>query len=73
MNNYALYRFRSTDTHYPKDFVQIYIENDTSWLIIDRALSDPEIEEFNLEYVGERMSYKMAQREIKRLSIKRNV
>lgn len=73
MNNYALYRFRGTDTHHPKDFLQICIKNDTSWLVIGRALSDPEIEKFNLEYVGERMSYKMVQREIKRLSMKRNV
>lgn len=37
------------------------------WLIIGRELSDPEVEEFDLEYVGERMSYERVQSEIKRL------
>lgn len=68
LNYYELYRFRSTDTHYPKDVLQICTENDTTWLVIDRALSDPEIEEFNLEYVGEYMSYKRVQSAINRLS-----
>ena len=68
MNNYALYKFRNEDKRYPKDFLQVHTENDTSWLVIGRELSNPEIEEFDLEYIGERMSYEMVQSEIKRLS-----
>ena len=68
MNNYALYKFRSTDRRYPKDFLQIHTENDVSWLVIGRELSYSEIEEFDLEYVGERMSYEMVQSEIKRIT-----
>ena len=72
MNYYALYKFRNTDKLYPKDFLQIHTEKNTSWLIIGRELSYSEIEEFDLEYVGERMSYEMALREIERLSIQGN-
>ena len=72
MNYYALYKFRNTDKRYPKDFLQIHTENDTSWLIIGRELSYSEIEEFDLEYIGERMSYEMVQSEIKRLSMQGN-
>lgn len=72
MNNYALYKFRNTDKRYPKDFLQIHTENDTSWLVIGRELSYSEIEEFDLEYIGERMSYEMVQSEIKRLSMQGN-
>lgn len=68
MNNYALYKFRNEDKHYPKDFLQVHTENDTSWLVIGRELSNPEIEEFDLEYIGERMSYERVQSEIIRLS-----
>lgn len=70
LNHYELYRFRSTDRFCPKDFFQIRTENDTSWLVIGRKLSNSEIEEFDLEYVGESMSYKRVQSEIKRLSMK---
>jgi hypothetical protein len=72
LNNYALYKFRSTDKRYPKDFLQIHTEDDTSWLVIGRELSYSEIEEFDLEYIGERMSYEMVLREIKRLSMQGN-
>ena len=68
MNYYALYKFRSTDKRYPKDFLQIHTKHNTSWLIIGRELSYQEIEEFDLEYIGERMSYEMVQSEIKRVS-----
>ena len=68
MNNYALYRFRNEDKRYPKDFLQIHTESNTSWLIIGRELSYSEIEEFDLEYVGERMSYEMVQSEIRRIT-----
>ena len=72
MNHYALYKFRKEDKRYPKDFLQIHTENDTSWLVIGRELSYSEIEEFDLEYVGERMSYEIVQSEIKRLSMQSN-
>lgn len=72
MNYYALYKFRNEDKRYPKDFLQIHTEDDTSWLVIGRELSYSEIEEFDLEYVGERMSYEMVQSEIKRLSMQGN-
>ena len=72
MNNYSLYKFRSTDKRYPKDFLQIHIENNTSWLIIGRELNYSEIEEFDLEYIGERMSYEMVQSEIKRICMTLN-
>ena len=72
MNNYALYKFRNTDKRYPKDFLQIHTEINTSWLVIGRELSYSEIEEFDLEYVGERMSYERVQSEIKRLSMQSN-
>ncbi len=68
MNYYALYKFRNEDKRYPKDFLQIHTEINTSWLKIGRELSNPEIEEFDLECIGERMSYEMVQSEIKRLS-----
>jgi hypothetical protein len=72
LNNYALYKFRSADKRYPKDFLQIHTEINTSWLIIGRELSYSEIVEFDLEYIGERMSYEMVQSEIKRLSMQGN-
>lgn len=68
MNNYALYKFRSTDKRYPKDFLQIHTEINTSWLIIGRELSYSEIEEFDLECIGERMSYERVQSEIRRIT-----
>jgi hypothetical protein len=72
LNYYALYKFRNTDKRYPKDFLQIHTEINTSWLIIGRELSYSEIVEFDLEYIGERMSYEMVQSEIKRLSMQGN-
>ena len=68
MNYYALYKFRNTDKRYPKDFLQIHTEINTSWLIIGRELSYSEIEEFDLECIGERMSYEMVLCEIKRIT-----
>lgn len=68
MNYYALYRFRKNDSRYPHDRVQVYTHKKTSWLIMGRELNEGENEEFDLEYIGERMSYEMVQSEIKRLS-----
>ena len=51
-----------------KTSYKIHTEHDTVWLVIGRELSNPEIEEFDLEYIGERMSYERVQSEIKRLS-----
>ena len=68
MNYYALYHFRKNDGRYPHERVQIYTHKKTSWLIMGRELDEGEIEEFDLEYIGERMSYERVQSEIKRLS-----
>ena len=65
---YSLYRFRKRDKRYPRDYVQVHIELDKEWLVMGRKVSNSEIEMFDLEYIGERMTYARVKSEIERLS-----
>lgn len=70
-NFYYLYRFRKSHNKYPHDYIQLHTEGFTTWLIIGRKLPDEELESFDLQYCGERMTYDQCQKEIIRTSIRR--
>lgn len=68
MTTYSLYRFRKTHARYPYDRVQVHTHKNDSWLVMERELDNAEVETFDLEYVGENMTYDRVQSEIARMS-----
>lgn len=56
-NFYYLYRFRKGYSKYPSDYVSIQSNHDHSWLIIGRPLEISELEYYDVELHGVRLTY----------------
>lgn len=68
MTTYSLYKFRKKHANYPYDRVQVHVNKNDSWLVMERELDNAEVEAFDLEYIGENMTYDRVQSEIARMS-----
>lgn len=67
-NFYYLYRFRKSHHKYPYDYISIHINAEHTWLIIGRYLENEEVNLYDLELHGERLTYKDLQAVIKKRS-----